>query len=560
MNNFIRAVISIACVLPVLFFYQNCSDLRLKGIPSEPVNIASSGALCVSPPAEAEQQTKFLFVIDKSGSNGTSDPGGTRRMSGMRALYDRFGPDPLTRWGVISFRNGTANAEITAGGIPTFTQDGNLVNAAINSFATGDGGGTPYIAALSLARTAVDNDIRENPTARHLYNIIFLSDGVPDPPVTDQVLDATVRDLIRLSPNRIFLSTGFYTGATDNPTARARLSRMAEVGNGRFVNFANGNLNLDGLVFTGQFREPWVIKRELVLVYNVTSAICGNGAYDTDSDVDGICDRDEIAFNQQNIQHQGARLNFDPANRYSNPTFTSGAPRLPYFSDYFAYELSQTNGVPPVCNPIATATTDNDFDLVNECEERFLSNPDPQNPWDDPAQIAYSNNPDSDGDGFMDGIELLTLRRGGAAQTLNRFNVDQLDFVEGITVGAQIRQHRNPLLPDLNAPSYDTFLAYTGQNATGQSCYAFSQTRLQVHPTLAVSSGNTLPGLHHAANENVVLIYYIKTPQGHPDARGVLEYSYQKLNYNSGNAAFGGGGLRLDQFQSYVIPIPQTGP
>jgi hypothetical protein len=559
-KNLLRAVMAVACVLPVLFLYQNCSDVRLKGIPGGPINIASSGALCVSPPATAEQQTKFLFVIDKSGSNNETDPGGVRRMAGMRGLYNTYGSDPLTRWSIISFQGGSAQAEIAAGGIPIFTADGNLVNTAINSFSAGDNDSTPYIAALSLARTAIDADIRQNPTARHLYNVIFLSDGVPQPPVTDDVLDATVRGLVSLSPNRILLSTGFYTGATDNPEARARLARMASVGSGRFVDFGNGSLNLDGLVFTGQFKEPWVIKRELVLVYNVTSAICADGVFDTDSDADGLCDRDETAYNQQNIQSQGARLNFDPTNRNSNQTFPSGAPRFPYFSDYFALELAQTNAIPPICNNPATAGTDIDFDLVDECEERFLSNPTPQNPWSDPSQIAYANNPDSDGDGFLDGIELLTLRRAGAAQSLNRFNVDQLDFVEGITIGAQIRQHRNPLLPDAGAPAYDTFLSYTGQNATGQSCYVFSQTTMQVHPTLAVAAGKTLPGLEHAAGENVIMLYYIKTPQGYPDSRGVLEHSYQKVNFANGSNGFGGGGLRLDRFQSYVVPIPQASP
>ena len=62
--------------------------------------------------------------------------------------------------------------------------------------------------------------------------------------------------------------------------------------------------------------------------------------------------------------------------------------------------------------------------------------------------------------------------------------------------------------------------------------------------------------LVHAAGENIVLVYYLQTPEKDPNGKGVLRYSYQKLKFK--DAVVGNGaGLQFAEpnFQTYKIPI-----
>ncbi|MBK9294050.1 MAG: hypothetical protein IPM57_06330 [Oligoflexia bacterium] len=51
------------------FLVTSCSDTRLLKPREKPSNVSSVGQFCTQPPDTSTVFTKFLFVIDKSGSN-----------------------------------------------------------------------------------------------------------------------------------------------------------------------------------------------------------------------------------------------------------------------------------------------------------------------------------------------------------------------------------------------------------------------------------------------------------------------------------------------------------
>lgn len=555
----IIASFGIGVILAVGFV--NCSDIRLAPIPPEPVVVSSLGEFCVSEPQDIVRLTKFMFVIDKSGSNASgnggvdptpTDPGATKRGNALENFYNQNQQNQYLRWGLITFQDPGTRPVITDGTDPIYTDDEAQVRDGINFVRTGpDAGGTPYGAALALTRRAIEKDIQLYPNEDNTYYVFFISDGVPTDITTEAAVRTAVRSVVDTKPGKVILSTGYYTGNLAVAQAVAMLRAMAEEGGGVYKDFQDDpNLDINELLVPGPSREPWIIKKTNVMVYNMSSAICEDGAFDTDSDSDGLCDRDELAYNGRR-NRAGTIFNFDPTKRYSNLGVYAN------YSDYFAWRSLKFDESLPTCN-LTNGKLDEDFDGLNECEERAVTNNNPANPWDYRLTTADPKNPDSDGDTFLDMIETFAVRTARGAYALDMFNVLAPMDSEVASAGEQLRQHRNPLVPDPEALAYDTFVSPTGINALGQACYLFRQTKLRLYPTRAVSAANVMAGHAHAANENLVLIYYMQTPQSDPNGRGVIKYSYQKLVFDPARLPLDGygAGLRLDRFESYTVPEP----
>jgi hypothetical protein len=542
--------------------FVNCSDIKLAPLPAQPVTVASIGEFCVSEPQDIVRLTKFMFVIDKSGSNVSgnasigdptpTDPGATKRGNALENFYNQNQQNQYLRWGLVTFQDPGTKAVITDGVDPIFTNDEAQIRSGIGFVRTGaDAGGTPYGAALALAQRAIQKDIQLYPQEDNTYYVFFISDGVPTDITTEAAVRTAVRSVVNAKPGKVILSTGYYTGNQTVQQAAAMLSAMAEEGGGVYKDFqANPNLDINDLIVAGPSREPWIIKKTNVVAYNLSSAICEDGAFDTDSDSDGLCDRDEAAYNGRR-NAAGTVFYFDPLKRYSNSGVYSN------YSDYFAWRTFKFGESLPICN-LTNGKLDIDFDGLNECEERAVTNANPSNPWNYRLTTADVKNPDSDGDTFIDLLETFAVRTSRGAYALDMFNVLAPMDSEQMSAGEQLKLHKNPLVPDPGAPTYDTEVTPTGVNALGQSCYRFKQERLQLHPTRAVSASNVLNGHAHGANENLVLLYYIQTPQSDPNGRGVYKYSYQKLTFDPARLPLDGygAGLKLNQFSSYTIPEP----
>ncbi|MCC6276474.1 MAG: VWA domain-containing protein [Oligoflexia bacterium] len=531
--------------LAILFSFLGCSDVKLQKRQEELANVQSEGTFCTQSPSVTTGKTKFMFVIDKSGSNGSTDPNNLKRAKNLEKFFN--GPDTAPRklnsgieWGFIEFSGDTATAYINEGGDgrkPIFVgvpDNEAAMSQALQKLRGPDGGSTPYKAALALTKKAIQDDVTKHPGEASSYVIFFMSDGMP----TDYGFEGPagpeafrdVDELVNMLPGQITFSTAYY-GPFD-PEAAEGLRIMAEHGHGKFVDTnQTDDFTIDDLLVGGPRADTYIVGK--LLVFNINSAICLDNSIGTDSDGDGLCDLDEERV-----------TGTDPRKRFS---FSTG------YSDYFHYMALLAKTVLPVC----TDRSDEDFDLLTACEESLMYN---SRPSGTTKNKADPKNPDTDFDGFIDGIEYFFLHNKSAA--LDNLNIFKSFDGESINAGEQIHQHRNPLYNDSRLPIsdlYDTRADFVGYNAVGQSCYRFRQDFLKTYPTKAVSPENSL-GFHtaHKDYENVVLFYFIQVLERDPAGPGIYVFSHQKVTGNPSTARSLGrqSGLQINQgiFTSYIVP------
>ena len=84
----VRVIAPIVTVFALLGA-MSCSDVRLVKKEAPKVNVKSNGHFCISDPEEVKRYMKFLFVIDKSGSNSGTDPGGKKRANNVDAFVEQ---------------------------------------------------------------------------------------------------------------------------------------------------------------------------------------------------------------------------------------------------------------------------------------------------------------------------------------------------------------------------------------------------------------------------------------------------------------------------------------
>lgn len=519
--------------------FLNCSRVQLEQV--ETVEFASldpEATFCVNPPQEIGRYSNILFIIDVSGSNGTTDGSKARRLGAMSAFFNKHGQNTYLKWGLEIFGGnvpGSAKHLITDANSQNFG-DAAQFQAALAEFqSTPDGNGTPYVAALNEARSALEKSVvyaRENNEETESYQIIFISDGVPSGDQDSAIFDV-VKRMVELSEGQIHLSTVFYNVGGNDAGAVDRLKQMAAMGNGRFQDASNGeNINIDDLIVGGSFKEPYFIKD--LFVYNLNSAQCDDGLMKADSDADGLCDEDELRYNQifkreidAHPMYKGKE--FSITNRYSFDE------RL---SDLFMYKhIVEGEGLPTCENNPENNTSDEDHDLLNRCEEMFLYSKAPQGPTDawtksmiKAGNYASETNFDSDGDGILDSLEFLFFKKKGYAMNYNTANAR----MNGRTLYDYFKDHQSLIKPEATLP-YNVKVVFIKKNDEGQNCYRIDQENLPVYkvkPVVSSGAGGNLK-LVHSENENVILVYYLMTTENDPDGKGVMRYSYQKRSYNT---------------------------
>jgi hypothetical protein len=522
----------------VPLFSLACGDVNLVKKATEAVNTKSQGNFCISPPEDLNRFTKFMFVVDKSGSNTSTDPGADKRYTNIMRFYDENMTEPYFKWGLIAYVN---TEPITYIENPYFSQDDAQIRQGIERLREGDSGGTPYGSALARTKDVIRQDIQDNRDEESIYMIFFISDGDPTDISDVNALRGLVDDIQQLSPGKIFMSTAYY--GPNSAGAIHRLEQMADAGDGKFVNFNNTDeLDFNELIVRPT-KEPWQIKNTNLMVYNVNAATCLNGKVSVDSDADGMCDEDEL------------RYGLNPAKRNSFPSVTDSrgnATDLRGYGDYFHWRRIVFGETLPPCSD----STDEDHDLLTKCEEAYIINQRPSTVFPDgtPRYNGDPKNPDTDLDGYLDGIEILMFKDKGSAN--DYLNVLRSYDGEADSSGTQIRQHRNPTVFDPNVFKYDIVINPIGYEE-GRACYAYAQSRLELFTTIEVKAGDTLPGLEHVAGDNSVFVHYVQTPQSDKDGPGVLKYSIQKLradqrvNDSRGTAA----GVNVEvPFDTYVVP------
>lgn len=528
-----------------------CAEYALEmDLPSEALK--TKGEICLEPP-KINKINKILFVVDKSGSNfqadgiagAGNDPNDIRRADNIQAFLDENRGTPYQEYGYIVFgvETNKAQAYINKGDVyaPGFGDEDDLQSAIDQHRSVPDNGCTPYLAALQLTKRAIESDMADNPDQDAVYNVFFMSDGFPNDAngaeecsstvaVTNDVNDPyiqAVNDVVSVMPNRVFLSTAYYTLPENDPGRAAAdgLRYMADAGGGKFVDLQNNDrINFDE-IRTGPRPESWIIKR--MMVHNLNSAMCTNGRVGADSDADGVCDEDEVLFNTMFANRLPAGRQFDPVNRHSIHDD---------FSDMFSYRfevLPTGEGLPNCRNKEA----DTDKDLLNSCEELALNDvqangPTPQ--WTDGIRnagggIASTKNPDSDGDGFIDSMEYFQF--GVKSSAVNYLNIFDR-YTGGVTAETLMTSYRHPMHPDRpKSTDTDFRITFARINAAGQNCYNVALENLALFDTkelnLNGAGGNS--DLIHGENENVLLVYYIATQENNPNGKGYFMHKFHRV-------------------------------
>ncbi len=318
----------------------------------------------------------------------------------------------------------------------------------------------------------------------------------------------------------------------------ATLSFLGACSDSRLVTNATSDVNVQSI---GEFctQGPlsssvslWQVKN--FLVSNLNSTICEDGSVNLDSDGDGVCDSDERA------------RGLNPEKRFS---------RAGGYSDYFIVHAMIYSEVLPPC----TDRSDADHDFLTTCEEAYMYNQNPIGPTDTISISSYGDprNPDTDLDGFLDGIEIFSFRNLTAAT--NAKDVGTSYDGEG-EAGLQIKKHKNPLKLDPSSYEYDTRISPLDEQTTsGQTCYSFTQSRLLLYETLQVKAEDNFPEMVHEKGENIVFAYFMQIPSTKPYDHGILKYSLQKLKRRSQSSSDSMGfeaGMKINDtvFKSYVVP------
>ena len=225
----------------LLFLFQNCAEQSFSSSSSNPSQNSQGGPGGTNGPSCREEllnvQTTvhMIFVVDRSGSNVISqglpgtDPDKVARAGSLQAFLDFYKAKTNFTWSFLDFRNSTSSTALRAG---SSTQMQSTINSFLNM---GDGGNTPYLAALDNISQNV-SFIRNLNSANQSdkYIVVFISDGKPDPAVEASIIQSEVQSILSIAPNQLSFNTVYY-GFTDFAPADL-LQSMAQVGQGRFLN------------------------------------------------------------------------------------------------------------------------------------------------------------------------------------------------------------------------------------------------------------------------------------------------------------------------------------
>lgn len=196
------------------------------------------------------QQTvpvKVILAVDASGSNVDqgryygSDPNKSARGGSIQTFFNTYSSKSNFSWNFIAFMGASATSLIGNSSVnPYFSTNPGEMQQAINRFyGLADSGDTPYAAALDMVRSAIAGDASYTTDSK--YIVVFISDGVPDPAISDSALISRVKGVLNTRPGQVTLSTIYY--GSYNQEASSRLEMMADYGNGGFLdaNSSYGN-------------------------------------------------------------------------------------------------------------------------------------------------------------------------------------------------------------------------------------------------------------------------------------------------------------------------------
>ena len=418
-NSLGKAIILIGALFLSACTKEQLQKLEQFALFDRPVGKVGAD-FCTMKPDSTKSNLKFIFILDKSGSNQVdydagnlaiqgTDVDGSRRYVPLQQFLANAPDDPSVYYSLINFdTNPRAIKNFTNSRTDFGTTIASEHNPNNSSPAQPvDGGFTNYIGALGLASDMIKQDITQSITVSQatgvitssFYVIFFISDGAPYTNVNNQlvlqdktfVLNAITGMLGYKAAYPAYVEsvqvhTGYYFNVLD-PTAQQYLADMAAGGNGNSYTFAAGR-SIDFRAFSVPVRQ---VKHSLrdVFVKNMNTT-WWNGKAMPDSDGDGIPDEVEL------------RLGSNPLKADSDDNGVS---------DFVEYTLLGRPCKDAACSPAGAEPFtscnayrqnipgkpkfgDLDKDGLNDCEESLIGSKrdswDSNNTWI-PDYLAFMN-------------------------------------------------------------------------------------------------------------------------------------------------------------------------
>lgn len=510
-----------------LLILAACSkaDLYVPPLVLEEVldnRVTVQGGFCAEGAEDLSSFLKVMLVVDRSNSMNVTDPNNQRLTAAQDAVL-RFIDDPAglklrpgVEFAVISFFGEVNVHTRDERGLPGFSSSGAEILFGLTQLAR-TGSNTGYDKALAQAFTILDRDmagLSDKARARTRYEVIFVSDGMPFPDHCRGESNApsaailAVKRIVSLSTLHK-IAIRFHTGFASHPDmfipgndvdqcvysdvfeagndesigqeTRALLQAMAEVGEGTFKQFQNGDA-INFLDF--EFAESRRIYGLSNFLVSNLSAHSREDRVVADTDRDGIPDADELLLGTSPLladsDHDG-------------------------FSDLLEqrFRLSGLDPLDPTdarCDELGLIDTDGDG--LRDCEETFLG--------------TFRRDLDSDHDGIPDLLEVLF---GADPISANPTQDRQADSdADGGSNHDEMRWHTNPRVDDVAYRSkiaYDyrqTELPLTG----GRACYDFEVRNIRMASTRAIPASVSPDGIASPEGTNRVMLYFAQTPYDDP--------------------------------------------
>ncbi len=253
----------------IIFIFIGCEKEDLTNLDRYQLldlkTINANIDFCTIEATKIKSNLKYIFVIDKSGSNqdlsnaiGT-DPNGERRYASLELYLESAPKDETVFYSLINL---STNSSVVSG----FTNDKEHFQEIIQHEANpnnrmpptpSDGGWTNFSAALSSANELIFDDIQLAKEAKTVvssyYVIIFISDGAPWVGTTKLQNKADILDQVdtllafedenREYVDSVQLHTAYYYNLDGfDSQAQTYMKNMAEDGNGSFFEFGAGQV------------------------------------------------------------------------------------------------------------------------------------------------------------------------------------------------------------------------------------------------------------------------------------------------------------------------------
>jgi uncharacterized protein YegL len=552
------AVALLAVVVATQLPSAGCTNAQLQGVTATPAEsdhmLSMSGEFCTQIPDPSQFPARILFVVDISGSMAISDPeppnGLSRRAQAVVDTMQKYPPSNSVAYGLISFASDAAILTRGADGLSGFTTDKNQIITAVPSLSAVNGQ-TNYDGALSLAFQMLQADMDKLDTttrSRARYEVVFMSDGAPDPDNTGpgeslppdvraDVLDIaglqTTQQLGLIALNTVYIN-GPNTPASAAFQASTLLSTMANLANGTYREFdTTQSINLFYIEFTSIVRT-FTLKSFVAtnLTERAAAGPTGGTVPKVDSDGDGLDDDTEALIGTSPLLVD-----------------TDGDG----FSDLLEYRL-RNSGFNPLYPDDADCTQqtdreDRDGDSLLNCEERYIGTS---------LELA-----DTDADGYSDDLEYRNGTNPVIADALG-----DLDF-DSAPNGFELQNHTDPLrndAADFSKIAYRYALVGPDGGAgqpSGKTCYQFTVDNVALAPTL-----DDVPGAGPGGT-NTILLHVTTTPSDNPNDPGSHEIACVRPQYQEGSPSTSmvvplgafktpgfspDGGVGFDEHRDCIVP------